>query len=251
MRLQGDQVSLYLSGQDVPIAECNIIVHQPTIKQIVMFKETAFISAIQLFTNVDENVEGLRQANPETEQFSDFQILMAIINSDDKIKKYVSDLFDLIFTIYDDIEIKDSEIRFYKDGHTVGMINMYNYKVFCETLDCLFGLPDNKKKYSPANDKAKELADKFKKRAEILARKKGKGDDCPSLFGSYVSILSIGLSIDINTLLEYTPFQLYDSFSRYWKKVSSDFYQKVSTTPLMDTSKMEEPDSWTDNLYSK
>jgi hypothetical protein len=51
------------------------------------------------------------------------------------------------------------------------------------------------------------------------------------------------MNIDINILLNYTPFQLYNTFTRYWKKVSSDFYQRVSTMPMMDTSKMEEPDS--------
>ena len=50
------------------------------------------------------------------------------------------------------------------------------------------------------------------------------------------------MNIDINILYGYTPFQLYNLFMRYWKKINSDFYQKVSTTPMMDVSKMEEPD---------
>ena len=131
------------------------------------------------------------------------------------------------------------------------MINLHNYKVFCDTINKLFGLPTDKKKYNPANKKAEELANKFKKRAEILAKQKGKKDDSPSLYGSYVSILSVGMNLDLNILLNYTPFQLYDTFDRYWKKNSSDFYQRVSTMPMMDTSKMEEPDSWTNNLYDK
>jgi hypothetical protein len=57
------------------------------------------------------------------------------------------------------------------------------------------------------------------------------------------------MNIDINTIYNYTPFQLYDAFNRYWKKVSNDFYTKVSTTPMMDTSKMEEPESWSENIY--
>lgn len=248
MRLQGDQIALFLSGQDVPIVECNIAVHQPTVKQIVAFKETSFISVMQLFSNIDDNIKKLRELNPLTEQFTDFQLLMGVINQDDKMKKNINNFFELIFPSYK-VEIRDSDICFYYNEQRVGMINLHNYKIFCDTIDKLFGLPIDKKKYNPANKKAEELAEKFKKRAEILAKQKGKQDDSPSLFGAYVSILSVGMNIDMNILLNYTPFQLYDTFNRYWKKVQSDFYQKVSTTPMMDVSKMEEPDSWTDNLY--
>ena len=250
MILQGDQAALYLSGQDVPIQECNIIVHQPTIKQIVLFKESSFISAVQLFGNIDENIQKIRDNNPLIDEYSDFQLLMAMLNQSVDVKNNVSSFFELIFPRYT-IEIRDTGINFYDGENRVGVINPFNYLAFCETIDNLFGLSSSEKKYNPANKKAKELADKFKKRAEILAKKKGKGEDSPSLFASYISILAIGMNIDINILFNYTPFQLYDTFTRYWKKVSSDFYQRVSTMPMMDTSKMEEPDSWTDNLYSK
>lgn len=241
MRLQGDQIALYLSGQDVPVQECNIIIHQPTIKQIVLFKETSFISAVQLFGNIDENIRNLREMNPAIEQYSDFQLLMAMLNQDEDVKNNVNSLFQLIFPRYT-VEIRETDISFYNGENRVGMINPFNYSAFCQTINNLFGL-SSEKKYNPANEKAKELAEKFKKRAEILAKQKGKSNDAPSLFGSYISILAIGMNIDINILFNYTPFQLYDTFNRYWKKVSSDFYQKVSTTPMMDVSKMEEPDS--------
>ena len=91
----------------------------------------------------------------------------------------------------------------------------------------------------------------LKKRKEILNKKKGLEDESPSLYGSYISVMSVGMGIDINVLFQYTPFQLYDLFNRYWKKNSSDFYLRVSTMPMMDTSGMEEPEPWTDNLYGK
>ena len=248
MRLQGDQIALYLSGQDVPVIECNIVIHQPTVKQIVLFKETVFISATQLFGKIDDNIFRIRESNPSIEQFTDFQILMAILNQDEEVRENINTFFELIFPQYI-IKICEEDICFYYNEQKVGIINSYNYKIFCDTIDKLFGLPTDKKKYNPANKKAQELAEKFKRREEILAKKKGKSDDSPSLFGSYISILSVGMNIDINILLNYTPFQLYDIFDRYWKKVNSDFYQKISTTPMMDVSKIEEPDSWTDNLY--
>lgn len=199
MRLQGDQIALFLSGQDVPVIECNIIIHQPTLKQIAIFKETNFINAVQLFGQVDYHIAKLRELNPLTEQFSDFELLMGLLNQDDTIKQSIDSFFQLIFPTYV-IEIRDKEICFYKDERRVGMINLHNYKVFCDTINQLFGLPMDKKQYNPANKKAEELAKKFKERAEILAKQKGKANDSPSLYGSYISVLSVGMSLDINIL---------------------------------------------------
>ena len=56
--------------------------------------------------------------------------------------------------------------------------------------------------------------------------------------------------MDINILYEYTPFQLFDVFKRYMLKVAYDLHMKIVTTPFMDTSKMEDPKNWLDNLYN-
>ena len=55
--------------------------------------------------------------------------------------------------------------------------------------------------------------------------------------------------MDINIFYNYTLFQLYDSFLRYTTKIQYDFYMRVSTMPMMDTSEMKEPNNWLDDLY--
>jgi hypothetical protein len=157
------------------------------------------------------------------------------------MKQNIHSFFELIFPRYK-VDIRDGDICFYEDDRRVGMVNLYNYKIFCDTIGILFSL-SSKTKYNPANKKARQLVEKFKKREEILAKEKGQDKKSPSLFGSYISVLSVGMNLDINTLFNYTPFQLFDVFNRYWKKVNSDFYQRVSTMPMMDTSKMEEPEN--------
>ena len=250
MRLQGDKIALFLSGQDVPVPECNIIIHQPTIAQIVMFKESSFLTAINLLGNVHENAERLRKANPRANEFSDFQILMALINQDTSFQSSIDSFFRLIFPRYK-IDVQERDINFFENDRKVGMINQFNYEAFEKTVQGLFSLPNSKDEMNPANDKAAKIAEKLKKRKEILNKKKGLEDESPSLYGSYISVMSVGMGIDINVLFQYTPFQLYDLFNRYWKKNSSDFYLRVSTMPMMDTSEMEEPEPWTDNLYGK
>ena len=201
MRLQGDQVSLYLSGQDVPVPECNIVIHQPTIKQIVMFKESHFLAAVNIFSHAKENADRVRENNSSAYQFSDFQILLAVITQDSNIQSSVDSLFQLIFPQYN-VTIVNEEIHFYEGEKRVGMIHERNYTAFINILDKLFTLPsDKKKEYNPANEKARKIAEKFKKRNEILSKKKGqKSGESPSLFGTYVSVLSIGMHLDMRVL---------------------------------------------------
>lgn len=131
----------------------------------------------------------------------------------------------------------------------VGMINAFNFESFQKIVKDLFE-PDNNNnepEYNPANDMAAKIAEKIRRGRE---RKAQLGKEGPqSLFGRYASVLSIGMQMDINIFFNYTPFQLYDAFTRYFAKVSSDLYTKVSTTPLMDVSNMEPPEEWMRNLY--
>lgn len=200
MKLQGDQASLYLSGQDVPIPECNIVVHQPTIKQIVMFKESHFLAGVGILAHAKENANRVRENNSSAYQFSDFQILLAVITQDSDINSSVDSLFQLIFPQYK-VVITNEEIYFYDGERRAGMVHERNYDAFINTIDKLFTLPsDRKKEYNPANEKARKIAEKFKARDEILAKKKGREDGSPSLFGTYVSVLSIGMHLDMNIL---------------------------------------------------
>ena len=69
------------------------------------------------------------------------------------------------------------------------------------------------------------------------------------MFGLYASVISIGLAVDINVIYRYTPFQLFDAFTRYMKKSEYDLFMKIKTTPMMSTDGVEEPDHWATNIY--
>ena len=249
MALKGDDIALYLSGQPVPIQACNIVAVQPTIKQIVAFKESDFLLAANFLGMPETHIEKIREDNEKLNEFTDYQIYIALIRQDGNLNKCVMNFFELVFPDYE-IEI-DNDISFIKDGHRLGMINPFNYEDFKFTIKSLFlSSKVGGQEYNPANEKAAELAKKFKKAHEKISNMKKSSDmEKATLFGTYTSVLSVGMNLDINILYNYTPFQLYNLFSRYWKKINSDFYQKVSTTPMMDVSKMEEPDDWSANIY--
>lgn len=133
------------------------------------------------------------------DNYSDFQILMALMNQDPTLQNSVDSLFKLIFPRYN-VEVTGDEIHFYDGEQKVGMVHARNYLALGDMIDALFSLPNKDKDYNPANEKAFKIAEKFKERAKKLASMKGKAETTVTLFGTYVSILSVGMNIDINTL---------------------------------------------------
>lgn len=251
MRYKGD-IGLYLSGAPVPLPECALFITQPTIKQIIQFGETNFLTAAHLIGQTEDYVKEIREGNPELKNKTDFQLLMILINEDANIRKYLSTFFELTFPDYE-VKYESNSINFCltidEKQKVAGMVTMYSFESFQRGVRELFVIQtDEKQDYNPANEAAKKIAEKLKKGREKINEDKGSGENI-SLFGTYASILAIGLQMDINIFFNYTPFQIIDSFKRYWEKDSFDFYRRVSTMPMMDTSSMKEPEEWTRNLY--
>ena len=238
MALKGDDIALYLSGQPVPIKACNVIAVQPSIKQIVALGESDFLLAANFLGKPESHIEKIKEGNPDLNNYTDYQIYVALMRQDGFLKESIDKFFILVFPDYE-VNIEE-DIEFKQEDKRVGMINPFNVEAFKEVVKNLFLVGSSGKDYNPVNGKAAELAKKFQKAHEkIQAMKSGlQESEKATLFGSYTSIL-----------YNYTPFQLQNAFNRYWKKVSSDLYQKVSTTPMMDVSKMEEPDDWSANIY--
>lgn len=222
MRYQGD-IGLYLSGSPIAVPMCAIYITQPTIKQIVQFGEEQFLMAVQLLSNTEEFLGDIRneQGNSELRNMSDFQILLVMIQQDSSVKKCIQNLFEIIFPDYK-VEYTLNSMDFYlreeEESHMVGQITPFTFPTFQTIIKELFSLrmDGSEGEYNPANAAAKEIADKFKKAKNKRARlEKGSSDKNISIFGTYTSVLAIGMVIDINVLFGYTPFQLYDTFQRY------------------------------------
>ena len=250
--VHGD-VLLYLSGNQVPIKECGIFVTPPTIKQIAAFGEQKFIGGLQMVVNTKKMFEEARKQTPELAQFDDLQVLLALIAQQPEMHDAMDTLFELLFPSYK-IQYEQACIKFCdEEGNVKGMVTPFTLEKFQTVLNELLNprMTGSESDYNPKSGAAKSIAEKFRKAHEKKAKAKGKdrGPDNASIFASYTSILSLGMNIDLNTFMNYTPFQIYDAFERYWLKSKSDLYQRVSTMPMMDTSKMEEPEDWTKSLY--
>lgn len=253
MAIQGDLAQI-LSGIPIRVAGCNIAVSQPTIREISAYGEDSFLGGLQILVKTDKIVAPIKEGNSRLAMLPDFQVLIAALENDTSMKEIVDNLFSLIFPEYS-WEFAPGSINFRigENKSIIGQINPMNFENLQHTLDTLF-LPQRGEKeeqeFKPANSAAEEIAKKLQKGREQRAelQKKDKGD-MGSIFANYTSVLSIGLSMDINILYGYTPFQLYDAFTRYAAKMAYDLHMKISTTPFMDTSEMKEPKNWLENLY--
>ena len=249
------RAGLFLSGKPVLIQDLNIVIVPPTITNIVMFGEDDFLFATQLIAHTDEFVQEIKRGNSELDIFSNFQLLMTLVREDNNIHNIIENFLEFIFPDYK-VVFQDNLIDFKivqdEKERTISRINPFNYDILKDTISNLFlnqTIMEQEIEYNPANDAAKQIADKIKagrKKTKQLKSEKGKDQ---SMFAQICSSLSIGLQMDINIFFNYTPFQLYDIYSRFFLKQAYDFYQKVSTTPLMDTSKMEVPEEWTKFNY--
>lgn len=254
---QGVNVGMYLSGQPVMIPDCNIVVTQPKIKDIVLYGEDEFLVGTTILAHPERILDEMREGNPELDYFSDFQLLMIVLREDPGMRQRIFSLLEFVFPEYE-IKLTESCLDFYKHEEDktfiAGRITDFNFDIFKDYINDLFDAhsADNKEvEYNPANDLASQIAEKLKKGRERKAKQQHEKEGPQSIYGRYASILSIGLGISVNTIYEYTSFQLFDGFNRFLSKQESDFYQRVSTMPFMDVSKVETPEDWVRNLYKR
>lgn len=253
MAIKGDYAKV-LCGLPITVPMANVAVSQPRVRDICAYGEDKFLSDVTLLVHLERFVSEVKEGNDLLGALSDFHVLMVILEEDNTVKSSLEGLFGLIFPDYH-WKIETGCIQFKVDEHgpNVGQVNPMNFENLQGVLKLLF-LPSVKgaeePEYNPVNDRANEIAEKLRRGREIrqnLNKKDGSGSG--SLYATYVSCLSVGLPMDMNVLLDCTPFQLNDMFVRYTRKGEFDLFQRVSTMPMMDTSKLEPPDSWMGDIY--
>ena len=207
-----------------------------------------------------EIAEALKAGKSELLNISDFQIFIGVLASEtnSSVRIMFENFVGLCLPDYK-VEITKKSINFKAedDGPVVGQLNPFNHRDFGQTIKELF-LPSTSESEEPEynydknNKRAAELAKKIKENREKLRKaeqsKMGVGDNS-SIFALYTSVLSIGMNKDINDLYDYTPFQLYDAFTRFMQKMQYDAYQATMMIPFVDASKIEKVDDWLHNIY--
>ena len=241
---------LLLSGSDIPFPEAQITIHQPSIREISLIGEDAFYGGCGLLNFSKDNL--LEQDKINLGNLTNFEILMSMILNKRHLesRKSKTDLLLVLALLFPEYKI-NLTVRgiFLIKGDEVHSINSENFEKFKEILTDMFCLKGSgegaEPEYNPKGQLAKQIADKFKKRRQKLAEQKG--EKKISVLSQYASIVAIGMNLDLNAVLNYTIYQLFDQHERFDLK---DQFEKHFQAQLAGARDLKEVDHWKKNIHS-
>ena len=235
-------------GEDIPFAEAQIELHQPTMEEVGMVGEGTIYNAC-FFIDFDKDLLS-EEDRKGLENKSNFEIFMSIMctKNDIKMRNQVLILFTLLFPEYK-IEINTDKILLqHNKDDRLSCIDDKNYDIFKDIIVkmfCLKEIKSSSQAYNPADERARKIAEKFNKKNKKIGKEE-KGLD--SIFGHYISILSVGLQKDKNSFSNYTIYQLLDEYNRFQAKISYDAYVQAK---IAGAENLEDVDHWMiDNIHS-
>ena len=233
-----------MCGTDIPVPQCQIVVHQPSIKEIALIGESDFFSGIQclclnksMFVK-DESVLG---------DTNNFQIFMTIMSEKEAIEKKlaVQSVCTLLFPKHKVVFTPRSMLL---AGETQIMIDENNFEFLQEAISeicCLKTGPMDQQSFNPANNKAREIAEKLMRGRQRVAAQKGTNNI--SIFSQYLSILTVGLgSMSLQDAMDLTMFQLYDLVERYMLYINWDMDVRCR---LAGGKPENQPDNWMKTIH--
>ena len=233
-----------MTGAPIPIPECQIEIHQPTLEEIGYMGEEEFFIGVQTLTL---NKTMFVEDKAVLDSINNFQIFMMIMNEKETADKKacVMQLLNLLFPGYQPILTPQSMLL--SQGEKMVMIDENNFDYLQQVLRLVFCAsegPMDQQAFNPANDQAKEIAEKLMRGRQRVAAQKGSSNI--SIFTQYLSILTIGLQIDLHSLKKITMFQMYDLIERYMLYINWDLDIK---TRLAGGKPDSQPDNWMKNIH--
>ena len=233
-----------MCGTDIPIPECQIVIHEPKIKEIALIGESDFFSGIQclclnksMFVK-DETV--LADTN-------NFQIFMTIMSEKEAIEKKlaVQSVCTLLFPKHKVMFTPRSMLLSGENSVMIDETNFEALQAIISDICCLKTGPMDQQAFNPANNKAREIAEKLMRGRQRVAAQKGENNI--SIFSQYLSILTVGLgSMSLQDAMDLTMFQLYDLVERYMLYVNWDMDVRCR---LAGGKPDNQPDNWMKTIH--
>lgn len=210
-----------MSGVDIPIPECQLTLHQPTIKEISMIGEKEFFVGVQVLC-IDKLMYA--QEDIALNDTNNFQIFISIISDKTQIdkKQAVISLLGLLCPGYK-VTVTPRALLLNKNDENI-IIDENNFQSIQAILGKIFCLSaSGQDSFNPGNDAARKIAEKLMRGRQRVAAQKRAAEGDGSTLAQYVSILAVGLeSMSLEDLLDLTMYQLYDLMERYSLYVSWD-----------------------------
>lgn len=234
-----------MCGTDIPVPELQTTIHQPTIKEISYIGEQEFFIGLQTLS-INKNM--LAQGNSVLESTTNFQIFMTIMKEQEtKDKKdAVINLFQLVFP-GSQVIFTPMSILLNKEGQQT-MVDENNFDTLQEMIKQIFCVnsgPMDQATFNPADEKARQIAEKLMRGRQRVAEQKGETNS--SAFGRYLSILTIGLNaMPLSEAMNLTMYQMYDLVERYTLYLNWDLDIRTRLAGGKPDSK---PDDWMKNIH--
>lgn len=241
-----DYRAALICGIDLPIPECQLIAHQPSISEIAFVGEADFFIGIQtlcLYKSMFIEDKTL------SDDITNFQIFMTIMMDKEskKQKNAVNMVLKLCFPDYK-VLITPNSLIFNKEGQSGIIVDEKNFEPLQDILRKIFCMKDgpmDQQAFNPGNAKAQEIAKKLMRGRDRIAAERGGSNS--SVFSQYISILTVGLSsMSMQDLIKLTMFQLYDLIDRYNLYVKWDLDIRAR---LAGAKPKEESDNWMKNIH--
>ena len=203
-----------MTGVDIPIPSCQLVVHQPSIKEISMIGETDFFVGAQCLT-IEKSMHIKDESLLSTT--SNFQIFMTIMTEQEQKdkKKNTLALLELIFP-NDKIVFTPRALLINRKDENI-IIDENNFEDLQEVFQQMFCLSAaGQQAFNPANEAARKIAEKLMRgRQRVAAQRQAEEGGNGSILSQYLSVISVALHIPLQQVAELTMYQLYDLIERY------------------------------------
>ena len=240
---------MLLSGNDIPFPEGQLMIHPLSPKEIGYITERNYFLGIDLLNFSKDKLS--EQDRSRLVNQSDFDVLMSILMEQttrpdlkeriDAVKMVLT----LLFPCYE-ISFSNNAIVLQKEKEIPKTINAMNFEAFRTILQqmCLLNKEDkNNPNYNPQGPKGRALAEKFKKRREKLNN--GKTEKI-AVYSRYVSILAVALQLPLDTIMNYTIYQIDDQMERHGLY---DAWQKYFAAKMAGATGMDDAENWMKDIH--
>lgn len=233
-----------MCGSDIPIPECQLVIHQPRINEIALIGDIDFFTGVQTLC---VNKSMITQGETLLTDTNNFQIFMTIMQEKETAdkKEAVKQLFPLIFPKYS-VSLTPRSIVLRKDDENI-IIDESNFDAFQKVLFQIFCIntgPMETQSFNPQSKKAKEIAEKLMRARKRVAAQKV---DTGSIFSQYISVLTIGLnSMSLQDCSNLTMYQLFDLIERYMLYVNWDLDIR---SRLAGAKSDKQPENWMKKIH--
>ena len=234
-----------MTGIAIPIPECQLILHQPSIKEISYLGEQTYFTGAQVLCL---NKRMFVKDEVDLDAINNFQIFMMVMvekETGDK-KKSTLDTLRLLFPEYK-VLLTPQSLLFQKDGQEPIMIDVNNFEILQEYLRQVFCVktgPMDQQAFNPANAEAKRIADKLMRGRERIAAEKG--TSMSSIIVQYLSILPVAVHVPKSELESYSLFAFYDLIERFALWINWDLDVR---TRLAGGKPDSHPENWMKSLH--